>query len=65
MPHQSMDHSIVHIEMAIKGIIHEFCSKIHGFYDFKNLQNNFVHHVDIQFKIFETNPFKSILKPIK
>jgi hypothetical protein len=31
----------------------------------KKLQNDFVHHVDIQVKIFKPSPFLLVLKPIK
>jgi hypothetical protein len=43
-----MDHFIVNKKKVVEGIIH-------GFYDF--LKNDFVHHVDIQVKIFKPSPF--------
>jgi hypothetical protein len=40
-------------------------SKVHGFYDLKNLKNDFVHHINIQDKIFTPSPFFKKLRPIK
>jgi hypothetical protein len=49
---------IVHIEMVIETIIHKFwLQKFMAFTIFNNLLNDFVHHVDIQVKIFKPSPF--------
>jgi hypothetical protein len=54
-PHQSMDHIIVHKEMTIEGTIHEFwVQKSMIFMIFLKLVKWFVHHVNIQIKIYKT-----------
>jgi hypothetical protein len=49
-----MDHNIIHIKMEVWGVVHEF--QIQKSWLLKTV-NDFVHHVDIQVKIFKPSPF--------
>jgi hypothetical protein len=53
-----MDHNIIHMEMLIRDVVHVFwIQKSTVFTILKNLYNDFMHHKNIQVKIFKPNPF--------
>jgi len=53
-----MDHSIIHIKMEVKYVIHEFwVQKSMAFVIFFKKINDVMHHVNIQVKIFKPSPF--------
>jgi len=52
-----MECNIIHIKIDVRGAINEFwVQKSMAFMILKKLLNNFVHHVDIQVKIFKPSP---------